>query len=569
VNILITSASRKVGLVRALQSALARHGGGRVIAVDTSPFSAALYVADRYHLVHPSTEPTFLPQLAQLCKREQVDVVIPTRDEELPIFAAVHARWQQDGIRVIVPAAETVRICQDKLAFLEFCRAHQFETPRTYRQDEWRKAKFPVFVKPRFGKGTQGARRVNNEAELHEAVRDPSNWLIQEFVSSPEYTIDLFADFGGRVLSAVPRLRQLIVAGESYVSRTFAESQLIEASTRLATELRLVGPNTIQCFWDGGQAMFTEVNPRFGGAAALGIAAGADTPAMLLRLLEGEAVSPQLGEFQSDLVMLRFTDDLFLKAGELARASKSEQPAAMPRKPKESRASSAIQVVLFDLDNTLYAEEQFVASGLRAVAECLAMHQNLDSHTLFEKMMLILRTRGRRRIFNDLLDDLGLDSGTWLKTLLLVYRSHKPAISLFPDAEAVIRTLKHRGIRLGILTDGPAFTQRQKIAALELEPQMDVVICTAELGRECAKPSTVPFEVALTLLDLRPNAAAYVADDISKDFAGPNRLGMRSVQLRTSGLVGVRQKPAPDDPVFQPQTRVASLTEALEALGVR
>ena len=82
--------------------------------------------------------------------------------------------------------------------------------------------------------------------------------------------MDLLADFEGRVISAVPRLRQLVVAGESYVSRTVNEPVLMTASAGLAMELHLVGHNTIQCFWDGKQVKFIEVNPRFGGAAALG-----------------------------------------------------------------------------------------------------------------------------------------------------------------------------------------------------------------------------------------------------------------------------------------------------------
>jgi carbamoyl-phosphate synthase large subunit len=564
VNVLITSASRKVGLVRAFQSALARRGSGSVVAVDTSPYAPALYMADRYFLVPPSSDPHFIDQLVDLCQRESVALIVPTRDEELPVLAAARFRLEQHGLRVMVPSAETVRICQDKLAFVEFCRTHRFEIPLTYRRDERLNAQFPLFVKPRFGKGTKGARRVETEAEMHAAASDPDQWLIQEFVDGPEYTVDLLADFDGRFIAAVPRLRQLVVAGESYVSRTVREPQLIAAAARLATELHLVGHNTIQCFWDGEHVKFIEVNPRFGGAAALGIAAGLDSPALLLRLLEAEAI-PAQPDFQSDLVMMRFADDLFLQVGQLATVT---HHVAAGTKSSESSADSNLQAVLFDLDNTLYAEEQFVASGFRAVAQFLAKRQNLDSDALFEKMILVLHRQGRGRVFNNLLHDLGLDSAVWLKTLLLVYRSHKPTISLFPNAENSLKKLKQDGLRLGLVTDGPAFTQRRKIVSLDLERYMDAIVCAGELGESCAKPSTVPFEVALNLLGVPPNAAAYIGDDISKDFAGPNRLGMKTVQLRSSGLVGVRSKAAPDDPLFQPLLKAESLMDVLKLLGL-
>jgi FMN phosphatase YigB (HAD superfamily) len=97
---------------------------------------------------------------------------------------------------------------------------------------------------------------------------------------------------------------------------------------------------------------------------------------------------------------------------------------------------------------------------------------------------------------------------------------------------------------------------------------MDAIVCTGELGQGCAKPSTIPFEVALTLLDVAPQTTAYIADDISKDFAGPNQLGMKTVQIRSAGLLGVREKPVPSKAVYQPHLAADSLPEALILLGL-
>jgi carbamoyl-phosphate synthase large subunit len=573
VNVLITSASRKVGLVRAFQSALMRRGGGHVIAVDTNPCAPALYVADRHFLVSPSAEPHFIEEIAHLCQREQVGLIIPTRDEELPRFAEARERLEQYGLWVMVPTAETVRLCQDKLAFVDFCRTHEFGTPCTYQADQWRSAEFPLFVKPRFGKGSRGARLVYGEGELRDAARDQEDWVIQDYVEEPEYTVDLLADFNSRVLSVVPRLRQMVIAGESYVSRTVNEPELIKESARLAQELSLVGHNTIQCFWDGKQAKFVEVNPRFGGAAALGIAAGVDTPAMLLGLLNGEALPEGFGEFESDLVMLRFTEDLFLKASDLIASTpnvstfpSSSELVATAEPTDQFRGNAKCRVVLFDLDNTLYPEEQFVVGGFRAVANCLAGHTNLAAETLQKKMWHILHSKGRGRVFDTILAELGLDARVWLRTLLLVYRSHQAKLSLFPGVAAALAALKDRGLRLGLVTDGTASVQRRKIAALDLERHLDVIVCTDELGAGCAKPSTVPFEAAMMLLGVAANETVYLADDISKDFAGPNRLGMKSVQVGLPRLVGVKQSKTSDDPGFHPQIQSESVTDALKLL---
>ena len=220
------------------------------------------------------------------------------------------------------------------------------------------------------------------------------------------------------------------------------------------------------------------------------------------------------------------------------------------------------------MDNTLYPEEEFVVSGFRAAAQCLAKHTHRDAQVLLQQMLRILGAHGRGRVFDILLQELDFDSAKWLPTLLQIYRSHPPVLSLSPGTAAILRALKNRGLRLGLVTDGLASTQRRKIAALGLEAYMDAIVCTGELGKGCAKPSPVPFEVALTLVDVAPKAAAYVADDISKDFAGPNHLGMKSVQIRTTGLLGMRQKPLPSDPAFLPQMTAGSLAEVLSLLGL-
>src|SRR5690606_450341 len=129
------------------------------------------------------------------------------RDEELPLFAEARPLFEKIGARALVSASETIRNCQDKSAFIAFCQKHAIAVPRTFQGDEWRGSKFPFFVKPRSGKGGMGARVVATELEMQTALEHPGEWIIQECVDAPEYTVDLLADFEGRVVSAVPRLR--------------------------------------------------------------------------------------------------------------------------------------------------------------------------------------------------------------------------------------------------------------------------------------------------------------------------------------------------------------------------
>ena len=255
-NVLITSASRKVALVRAFQHALAAHGGGRVVAVDTSPLSPALYLADDHELVPRSDAPEFIDAMLALCRRREVRLLVPTRDEELPVFAAARERFAEAGTLVAVASPETVRTCQDKRAFAAFCTANGFSAPRSYEPDEaLAGSTWPLFVKPRFGKGGAHTERVDNPADLRRALDRVPELLVQAHVSAPELTVDLFADFGGEVLSAVVRERTRVVAGESYVSRTLDAPHVAAVAARVAHALGLVAHNTLQCFSLDGDAV--------------------------------------------------------------------------------------------------------------------------------------------------------------------------------------------------------------------------------------------------------------------------------------------------------------------------
>ena len=319
-NVLITSAARKVLLVRAFRAALASvGGGGEVIAADVNPRSAALYAADRAQLIPRSDDSSFVDTLLALCAEARIGLVVPTRDEELPRLAAVRDRFAAEGTVVLVSSPDGVDACRDKARFISAVAAAGLATPERY--GDRAAVTYPAFVKPRWGKGGRGAMRVNDEAQLEAALRaiealgdDP---VMQAFVDAPEYTIDVFIDLDGRPISCVPRERVSVMAGESVVGRTVRDPELSEASVRLCSAIGLVGHLTVQAFRSPDAISFIEINPRYGGAANLGFEAGAPTPEYAIRAARGERLEPRLGAYEAGLVMLRYSDDLFVREADL------------------------------------------------------------------------------------------------------------------------------------------------------------------------------------------------------------------------------------------------------------
>jgi len=319
-NVLITSASRKVWLVRAFQAALRATGGGEVVAADVVPEAAALHAADRARLVPRSDTGDFVPRILELCRGDGINLVVPTRDEELPVFAAARETFAAAGVHVLVNTPDAIDACQDKRRFAEVCLAAGIPVPRLVTDPG--PADLPLFVKPRRGKGGRGAGVVHTRNELTSALETlGADAIVQELIDAPEFTIDLFADGTGRTISIVPRRRVVVVGGESWVGRTVRDPLLRDLAAQLAGELGLVGHVTIQAFRRASEAVAIEVNPRYGGGAALGFAAGAPTPEYAVRLARGERVEARIDRYDDDLLMLRFTDDLFLPGSALGLTS--------------------------------------------------------------------------------------------------------------------------------------------------------------------------------------------------------------------------------------------------------
>jgi putative hydrolase of the HAD superfamily len=205
-----------------------------------------------------------------------------------------------------------------------------------------------------------------------------------------------------------------------------------------------------------------------------------------------------------------------------------------------------MKAALFDLDNTLYPEIEFVKSGFRAVAHYLASRYHLDEDALVEKMQESLQRDGRGKIFDGLLHDLGVYSEDRLRLLVYLYRSHRPTIHLFDDVSLTLEYLKARNLYLGLVTNGMASVQKRKIAGLGLDSIFDVIVCTDELGKEYWKPSVVPFQVALEWLGISPSEATYIGDDPRVDFVGPNSLGMLTIQIKRRELQSSRPEASPE-----------------------
>lgn len=225
----------------------------------------------------------------------------------------------------------------------------------------------------------------------------------------------------------------------------------------------------------------------------------------------------------------------------------------------------SLLAVVFDLDDTLYPEQEFVRGGLQAVATWAEEHLGISRGAALEELWRLFLSGVRGNTFDVWLRQRKIVTSGIVDELVRVYRQHSPTIRLFPGTAAVLARLRCN-YRVGLLTDGYGAVQRRKVAALGIEPFFTHMVFSDELGgkRTYWKPSRVPYETILELLGVDGYASAYVGDNPLKDFLGARGVGMRTVRIRhPDGLYSHVEPPTTE---HAPDIEIGTIEELEEVL---
>lgn len=291
--------------------------GVKVIGVDCHPLSVGFYFADAGYCIPTADAPDYIPTLLKICKKENVNAILPAVDEELVVLANHKDEFEKMGVFVVVAKEETIEICFDKFKTYKFFVQNNIPTPTTYDALKVKEVSYPKIIKPRFGRGQHNVYNINNQKEFEffkEYVKKP---LLQDYVEGQEYTVDLLADFNSRVLCIVPRKRLGVESGVSIKGITVYKKEIIDDCIDIVKKLGIIGPANIQCFIDSNnKLLFTEINPRLAGGVALAVAADSNILLNLVRLLKGEEVK-ECFNFKEDLLMLRYWAEKFIEKDEI------------------------------------------------------------------------------------------------------------------------------------------------------------------------------------------------------------------------------------------------------------
>lgn len=534
IHILFTGIGRRIELIKAFrEAALVLNKKLKIYGSDMVATAPSLAYCDCTEQVSAMLSPEYINDLLDVCEKDKIDLIIPTIDTDLLVLSENKGQFETVGTRVLISSPDMIRVCRDKSTTFKFFDKCGLKSPATVDDRHKYKFGYPAFIKPKDGSSSINAFKVSNEKELELYAAQVNDYIIQPFVDGWEYTIDVFCDFDGRPISIVPRERIQVRAGEVLKTRIVMDRIMIDEAKNICEAFKPCGPITIQLIREknSGIDYYIEINPRFGGGAPLSMKAGARSAEAILKLLDGEKTE-YCDDIADGAVYSRFDMSVCVNEGN----------------------SSIIGGVIFDLDDTLYSEKDYVRSGYMTVAEYLGDKAYSDRlWDFFES--------GKSAV-DELLKELGRESEK--DSVLAVYREHKPNLHLYDGVREMLIKFRTCGIKIGIITDGRPAGQRNKISALGLEELVDDIIVTDELGGvQFRKPCDIAFRIMQNRWKLPASQMVYVGDNPAKDFQAPKQLGMKSVCFENVDGLYCFQGPA------QNITKINDIFELKKLIGIK
>ena len=246
-NILIMSAGRRVELIKLFkETANKLNIDSKIIAADISNTAPAIYFADKFYLIPRIGEDGYIDSIIDICKKEDIKLIVPTIDTELKILSQNKDYIEKEtDAKVLISNSDVINICRDKRNTQKFFEDNNFGVPKEYSLED-ENITFPVFIKPIDGSSSINTFKITNHDELNFFKSYVKNPMIQEFIQGEEFTVDAFLDFNSNIISIVPRRRIQTRAGEIIKGKIVKDREIINDVKKLLDVLKPIGQITIQ-----------------------------------------------------------------------------------------------------------------------------------------------------------------------------------------------------------------------------------------------------------------------------------------------------------------------------------
>ena len=293
----------------------------RVLGACVDELSVGLHLADGFRVSPRAVEDSFVPWLLDLCREEEVDVVMSGVEPVLDALAE-HAGGIRDatGAVCLVSPPEVLAIGADKLASARWVSERGLRAPHSADGADADAIRallastgVPVVVKPREGKSAEGVTVVSDEAEVWRLLSERQGLMVQEHLAGEEFSVGCVCDAEGVVRGTFP-MRRTLRDGTTFRAEAGDFPEVSDYAERIARELGPTGPLNVQLRAPEGDPVAFELNVRFSGTTPMRVRLGFDeVEACLRHFVLGEPL--RLGRGRHGKVV-RYWNELYLPGDE-------------------------------------------------------------------------------------------------------------------------------------------------------------------------------------------------------------------------------------------------------------
>jgi carbamoyl-phosphate synthase large subunit len=315
-TILVPSASAPAG-INTIKSLKMVKYPVRIVASDSNPISAGFFMSDAHEVLPEIDSKLYVSRLFDIVEKHKIEILMPSSGYDIYQYSENKEKLLKLGALPVVSDKKTMERCRDKMQTFNYL-SKKFDLPFT-TLDYKKTSRFPLIAKPRYGKGSKGLVKIDNEKELKyvQTKKDKDNLIFQEYLPGTEYTIDVLSDLECEPIIAVPRIRLETKAGISTIGKIVKDENISDTCKSIAKCLKIRGPCCIQMKESKeGILKIVEVNPRMGGGTFFTTLAGANFPAMILDMVNGKKLKiPKI----SEITIVRYFEEIVLENGRVMK----------------------------------------------------------------------------------------------------------------------------------------------------------------------------------------------------------------------------------------------------------
>ena len=322
-NILFCSVGRRCELLKDFRRTMGEDI--KIVVTDNSEVAPAMAFADRAYQVPLINDPSYIPMILDICKKEKIQAVTTLIDPEIMLLAEHRKEFEALGVTVLAPYEETAKLCFNKYEMYQFLTKHQINTVKTYgtygefySAYEAGEISLPVFVKPRTGSGSVGARKIESIELLEQVTGADESLIIQEPMTGKDLDADVYVDTISHKPVAMFSKRKLSTTiGGANKTISFKDDALFSFIKEILSVMQFNGPLDMDFFYQDGKYYLSEINPRFGGAYLHAYGAGVDFVKLIAENVKGIENQEIIGNYEEDVVMMMYDSVVIRKKSEI------------------------------------------------------------------------------------------------------------------------------------------------------------------------------------------------------------------------------------------------------------